>query len=71
MYRTPQINNLSFRPPPKPLMTNLRALKSENCSAETGVRANQCVMDYCECIHAIPVPKGALVDLVMVGEGER
>ncbi|KAK8384395.1 hypothetical protein O3P69_009301 [Scylla paramamosain] len=67
--RTPQINNLSFRPPPKPLLTNWKALKSENCSADTGVRVNQCVMDFCECIHVIPIKKGALVEMVMVGEG--
>lgn len=65
---TPQINNLSFRPPPKPLLVNRRALKSENCSSE-GVRQNQCSANHCECLHTLNIALGSYVDLVLIGEG--
>ncbi|XP_069954298.1 uncharacterized protein [Cherax quadricarinatus] len=65
---TPQINHLTFRAPPKPLLVNRKPLKSENCSAD-GVRRGQCSADYCECIHALHVSLGAIVDLVLIGEG--
>ncbi|KAG7167805.1 Laccase-1-like 1 [Homarus americanus] len=65
---TPQINHLTFRAPPKPLLVNRRPLKSENCSGE-GVRHGQCNADYCECIHNLNIPMGSIVDLVLIGEG--
>lgn len=65
---TPQINSLSFRAPPIPLLVNHRPLKSENCSSE-GVRRGHCTADFCECLHVLQVSIGAVVDLVLIGEG--
>ncbi|XP_045616958.2 uncharacterized protein [Procambarus clarkii] len=66
--KTPQINHLTFRPPPKPLLVNRKPLRSENCNADA-VRRGQCNADFCECIHSLDVPLGAVVDLVLIGEG--
>lgn len=67
---TPQINHLSFRAPPIPLLVNHRPLRSENCSSD-GVRQGHCTADFCECLHVLQAPIGAVVDLVLIGEGER
>ncbi|KAK3886723.1 hypothetical protein Pcinc_009154 [Petrolisthes cinctipes] len=67
LVRSPQINYLSFRPPPKPLLSNPRILRSENCSSEA-VRVSQCTAGYCECLHMLKVPLNDTVDLVLIAD---
>ena len=67
---TPQINNLSFLPHSVPILQQRGLSDGKMCNAETPPPAKNCHDDYCECLHMYKVPLGAIVDLVLIDEGE-
>ncbi|KAK7040803.1 Mco1p [Halocaridina rubra] len=68
---TPQINNISFTAISAPLLLNKRRVENKICNAELPLPSKNCHDDHCECVHLYEIPLGAVVDLVLIDEGQH
>lgn len=66
---TPQINHISLRMPPSPLMTQHAHLGPNVLCNESTVHSN-CHEEFCDCTYTLQVKLGSLVELVLIDEGE-
>ncbi|XP_072046495.1 uncharacterized protein [Amphiura filiformis] len=69
---TRQINQVSFKIPSSPLLTQLADVpKKDFCDAEerweTALIGDRCSEEFCNCIQTIKVDVGQVVEIVMVG----
>ena len=78
---TPQFNNISFKSPSKPLLSQGHDIgwgfddgsgsnEARFCNNDTAFFNDKCVGKFCECIHVLVVDEGDLVELVMYDEGK-
>ncbi|XP_076673352.1 uncharacterized protein LOC143371730 [Andrena cerasifolii] len=64
---TPQLNHISMRLPPVPLLSQRDSIDpSEFCNAST---VQGCERDYCSCTHVLQVALDSVVEIVLVDEG--
>ncbi|XP_019874659.2 uncharacterized protein LOC109602679 [Aethina tumida] len=64
---TPQINHISMKFPNFAVMPQRDQVKdSMFCNQST---VSNCVEEFCECLHVMQIPLGAVVELVLVDEG--
>lgn len=64
---TPQLNHISMRLPPVPLLPQRDSIDpSEFCNAST---VQGCERDYCSCTHVLQVALASVVEIVLVDEG--
>nr|BBC20923.1 laccase-like multicopper oxidase 1 [Nannophya pygmaea] len=74
--QTPQLNHISLRLTPFPLLTQRHLLEVEAdhspfCNESSlAVDGKNCSsLDFCHCTHVLSVPLGAVVELILVDEG--
>lgn len=66
---TPQLNHISMKLPPFPLMVELDAASQlDFCNSST--TSNDCSHTFCECTHVLRVPLGAVAEIILVDKGE-
>ncbi|XP_018023905.1 laccase-10-like isoform X3 [Hyalella azteca] len=65
---SPQINNLTFRAPPFPLLLT-PAQPSQESLCNTQASPTHCHRDLCQCLHVIDVPLLQVVDIVLIDAG--
>ncbi|XP_063243590.1 uncharacterized protein LOC134542927 [Bacillus rossius redtenbacheri] len=64
---TPQFNHISMKLPPFPLLSQRDLLAPDMfCNSST---VGNCTAEFCECLHVLAVPLGAVVELIFVDEG--
>ncbi|XP_049802828.1 uncharacterized protein LOC126237076 [Schistocerca nitens] len=66
---TPQFNHLSLRLPSFPLLSQFSDLDESTTCNQTAMAGQGCESGYCECLHMLRVPLGAVVEIVLVDEG--
>lgn len=66
---TPQLNHISLRLPPFPLLSQHNDLgtKYPFCNETT---VSGCENKYCECTHVIEVPLGTVLELIIIDKGK-
>lgn len=65
---TPQMNHISMDFPPFALLTDLgRSRKLQFCNGSSV--SMKCRFEYCECIHVLQVPLNAVVEIILIDEG--
>lgn len=66
---TPQLNHISLRLPPFPLLSQHSDLgtKYPFCNETT---VSDCENKYCECTHVIEVPLGTVLELIIIDKGK-
>jgi len=66
---TPQLNHISLRLPPFPLLSQHSDLgtKYPFCN-ESNISG--CENKYCECTHVIEVPLGSVLELIIIDKGK-
>jgi hypothetical protein len=66
---TPQLNHISLRLPPFPLLSQHSDLgtKYPFCNETT---ISGCENKYCECTHVIEVPLGTVLELIIIDKGK-
>ena len=64
---TPQINNISLRMPPSPLLHQFGDLPLGTLCNESTV--SNCGTEFCDCTYTLNVALGSLVELVLIDEG--
>lgn len=62
---TPQINNIAFEFPERPLITDP---DQETCNATT-MQGKNCSVDFCHCTHVIQLELNKSVELVLIDNG--
>ncbi|XP_011645340.1 laccase-1-like isoform X2 [Pogonomyrmex barbatus] len=64
---TPQLNHISMKLPPFPLLPERDLIKPDQfCNAST---VKGCENDYCACTHVLQVKLNSVVELVLIDEG--
>lgn len=64
---TPQINHISLRMPPSPLLSQLEDVPvGVVCNESTVANCNE---TFCDCTYTLDIPLGSLVELVLIDEG--
>ncbi|XP_043509689.1 laccase-2-like isoform X3 [Frieseomelitta varia] len=64
---TPQLNHISMKLPPMPLLSQRDFIDSDQfCNAST---VQDCIQDYCACTHVLQVKLGSVVEIILVDEG--
>ncbi|KYQ58207.1 Laccase-4, partial [Trachymyrmex zeteki] len=64
---TPQLNHISMKLPPFPLLPERYLIKPDQfCNSST---VKGCENDYCACTHVLQVKNNSVVELVLVDEG--
>lgn len=67
---TPQLNHISMKLPPFPLMLNLKeAGKLDFCNSTT-INKTECKTKFCECPHVLQIKENAVVELVIIDKGK-
>ncbi|KZC09029.1 L-ascorbate oxidase, partial [Dufourea novaeangliae] len=64
---TPQLNHISMKLPPVPLLSQRDTVDQTKFCNESTVQG--CEQDYCACTHVLRVKLGSVVELVLVDEG--
>lgn len=66
---TPQLNHISMKLPPFPLMVNLKEAKNlEFCNSST-INQSECKTKVCECPHVLQIRHNAIVELILIDKG--
>ncbi|KAG9432777.1 laccase-1 [Apis mellifera carnica] len=64
---TPQLNHISMKLPPMPLLSQRDFIDSDQfCNSST---VQGCVQDYCACTHVLRVNLDSVVEIILVDEG--
>ncbi|TGZ54926.1 Uncharacterized protein DBV15_05335 [Temnothorax longispinosus] len=64
---TPQLNHISMKLPPFPLLSERHLIKPDQfCNSST---VEECENDYCACTHVLQVETNSVVELILVDEG--
>ncbi|XP_029167358.1 laccase-1-like isoform X1 [Nylanderia fulva] len=64
---TPQLNHISLKLPPYPLLPERNLIKPDQfCNSST---VEGCENDYCACTHVLQVKLNSVVELVLIDEG--
>lgn len=64
---TPQLNHISMKLPPFPLLSERHLIKPDQfCNSST---VEGCEDDYCACTHVFQVKINSVVELVLIDEG--
>ncbi|XP_058451938.1 uncharacterized protein LOC131430754 [Malaya genurostris] len=68
---TPQLNHISMRMPPVPMMPGKDQLdESLFCNASSLMeQGRNCQQEFCQCSHVLQVPLNATVEMVLIDEG--
>ncbi|XP_076296818.1 uncharacterized protein LOC143217023 [Lasioglossum baleicum] len=64
---TPQLNHISMKLPPVPLLSQRDTVDQDQFCNESTVHG--CEQDYCACTHVLRVKLGSVVEVVLVDEG--
>ncbi|XP_006611755.1 laccase-1-like [Apis dorsata] len=64
---TPQLNHISMKLPPMPLLSQRDFIDSDQfCNSST---VQGCIQDYCACTHVLQVNLDSVVEIILVDEG--
>ncbi|KAK9884427.1 hypothetical protein WA026_007274 [Henosepilachna vigintioctopunctata] len=66
---TPQLNYISLKLLPFPLLSQRGEIREETLCNETTVRDKDCQNNYCECPHVVNVDLNAVVELIIIDKG--
>ncbi|KAJ8683451.1 hypothetical protein QAD02_019243 [Eretmocerus hayati] len=66
---TMQLNHISMKLPPFPLMSQWYMLDDNTLCNSTTIPRGECIRGYCACTHVLQVKLNSVIELVMVDEG--
>ncbi|KAL3276760.1 hypothetical protein HHI36_012127 [Cryptolaemus montrouzieri] len=66
---TPQLNYMSLKLLPFPMLTQRNEIKEEMLCNETTVRNIDCKTSYCECPHVVNLELNSVVELIIIDKG--
>lgn len=68
--KIPQINQVTFKYPPSPVLSQNQAISNDIfCSFDKKAKSCEFNNDFCECLQILEVPENKIIDIVLINEG--